>query len=173
MGQAAVRAAITNALTQAQFPLVGTVYPARGYISEQDYEVNAAGFYTQSINGSGCVIVVNLPGPDKRYRIALTGRQSVDDMNVHPVVLELFFANKAGDPQIAQLEYDAVVDAIVPFIRNNPTMMSGSVWSAGEFDAGVTAEQSTPFTSPDGTTVFINGVIRFEAWEQIVGPDGV
>ena len=173
MGQSAVRTAITEALVAQQFPLVGSVYPARGYIGEEDYEINAAGFYTQNIYGSGCVIVVNLPGPDKRTRLTLTGRASVDDMNVHPVVLELFFANTSGDPQQAQVDYDSIVDVIIPYIRNNPTMMSSTVWSAGEFDAGVQHTQSSPFTQPNGPTVFINGAISFEAWEQIVGPNGV
>ena len=170
MGQGAVRQAVTQAFTDAQFPLVGSVYPARGYISEQDYEMNAAGFYVENDFGSGCVLVVNLPGPDRRNLFTLTGRTSVNDFNIHPVVVELFFANRAGDPVQAQIDFDSVVDAIVPYVRNNPTLSAPEVvWSAGEYEAGVTTQQSTPFTSADGTTVFINGVIRFEAWEQIIG----
>jgi|HubBroStandDraft_1064217.scaffolds.fasta_scaffold328266_2 hypothetical protein len=170
MGQAAVRAAITNALVTAQFTGVGAVHAARGYISEQDYEQNAATFYTQTINGSGCVIVVNLGVDDKRMRRADVGRGAVNDTNIHMVVLELFFANKAGDPLQAQFDYDAVVDQVVPFVRYNPTMSApDTVWSAGEYQSGVVHRQSTPFTSADGTTVFINGVVRFEAWEWITG----
>ena len=174
MGQGSTRIAITNALTEAQFPLVGAVHRGRTYINETDFEQNAAGYFTESIEGGGCVIVVNLPGPDRRYRIALTGRASVDDMNIHNVILELFYANTSGDPLVTQDEYDSVVDAIVPFIRNNPTMSApATVWSAGEFKAGVVHSQSSPYTSDDGTTVFISGTIKFESWEQIVGPNGV
>ena len=158
----------------ADGPLVGAVHPSRGYISETDYERNAAGFYTANLYGSGCVIVVNLPGPDKRVRLALTGRQSVDDMNYHPVALELFFASHSGQPSQAQADYDTVVDAIVPWIRNNPTLgNSVVVWSAGEDKGGVVHRQSVPFTGQDGPTVFITGVIEFQVTEQIVGPDGV
>jgi hypothetical protein len=174
MGQGAVRLAVQQGIQGQEFPLVGTVFAGRAYIDEQDYEINAAKFYVENEYGSSCVIVVNLPGPDKRTRLTLTGRQSVDDMNVHPVVLELFFANREGDPIQAQFDYDSVVDAIVPWIRNNQTLGSPDVvWSAGEYEAGVVVQSSSPFVIPDGTTVFINGVIRFEAWEQIVGPNGV
>ena len=170
MGQAAVRAAITNALTEAQFSGVGAVLPARGYISEENYEQNAATFYTGTINGSGCVIVVNLGVDDKRMRRADVGRGAVNDTNIHMVALELFFASTSGEPLAAQDDYDVVVDQVVPFIRYNPTMSAPeTVWSAGEFKAGVVHSQSSPYTSDDGTTVFINGTIRFEAWEWIAG----
>ena len=170
MGQGAVRQAIQQAVQDAQLELVGTVFAGRAYIDETDYETNAASFYSQNSYGSGCVIVINLPGPDRRTRLTLTGRQSVNDFNVHPAVLELFFASRSGDPLQAQHDYDVVVDGLVPFIRNNPTMSAPEVvWSAGEYQAGVVHNQSSPFTSPDGLTVFINGVVRFEAWEQIIG----
>ena len=170
MGQGAVRQAVAEALTLAQFPMVGTIFPTRAYINETDYEVNAAQFYVENAYGSSCVIVINLPGPDRRSMYALTGRVSVADFNIHPVVLELFFASRSGDPLQAQVDYDTVVDAIVPFIRNNPTLTAPAVvWSAGEYKPGVVHSQSSPFTLPDGMTVFINGSITFEAWEQIVG----
>jgi hypothetical protein len=170
MGQGAVRIAIQQAIQDAQLPLVGTVFPGRAYIDETDYESNAAQFYVQNSYGSACVIVVNLPGPDKRNRFTLTGRQSVNDFNIHPIVLELFFASRSGDPIQAQTDYDVVVDALVPFIRNNPTMSAPDVvWSAGEYKAGVVHTQSSPFTLEDGMTVFINGAVRFEAWEQVIG----
>ena len=169
MGQADTRAAIVAALTAADFTGVGTIYSARGYIGEEDYELNAALAYSQTISGSGCVIVVNLID-DKRMRRADVGRGAVNDTNIHMVALELFFANKAGDPIQAQADYDAVVDQVVPFIRYNPTMSApDTVWSAGEYTTGVVHKQSSPFTDPDGTTVFINGVVRFEAWEWIYG----
>jgi hypothetical protein len=180
MGQSttrvAIQTAIENAVLAGTIPLVGTVYPSRAYVFEQDYEKNAALAYTSSINGSGCVIVVNLPGPDKRTRLTLVGRGAVDDMNVHPVVLELFFASKgggltSGDPMVnAQKDYDSVVDGLVPYIRNNPTMSApGVVWSAGEYKAGVVHSQSSPFTDAEGLTTFIVGTVRFESYEQIIG----
>jgi hypothetical protein len=170
MGQGAVRAAIQRSIESAQLPLVGTVFSGRAYIDEQDYETNAAQFYVQNTYGSACVVVVNLPGPDRRYRLSLTGRQTVNDFNIHPVVLELFFASRSGDPIQAQHDYDTVVDALVPFIRNNPTMSAADVvWSAGEYQKGVQHTQSSPFTLEDGMTVFINGIVTFDAWEQILG----
>jgi len=180
MGQgttrAAIQAAIEAAVTEGLIPLVGTVYAARAYVFEQDYEVNAAAAYASSIQGSGCVIVVNLPGPDKRTRLTLVGRGAVDDMNIHPVVLELFFASKgggltSGDQMVnAQVDYDSVVDGLIPFIRNNPTMSApNTVWSAGEYKAGVVHNQSAPFTDAEGLTTFIVGTVRFESWEQIIG----
>lgn len=170
MGQATVRNAVYTALTSTTFPYVGTVWPARAYISETDYEVNAAGFYTSSVNGSGCVIVVNLPGPDRRYRIDLTGRGTVSDFNVHPIMLELFFANVSGNPVTAQEEYDQIIDAIIPFIRANPTLLdSNVVWSAGEEGDGIVHEATPPYTMPTSPTVLINGRVNFEVWEQIIG----
>ncbi len=173
MGQAAVRAAIQSTIQAAAIPLVRTVYPARAYIIEEDYEINAAQFYVENTNGSGCVIVVNLPGPDKRMRMTLAGRGAVDDTNVHPIALELFFASTNGDPVPAQKDYDSVVDALVPLIRGNPNMgVPATVWSAGEYTAGVTHTASEPYTDSDGMTVFIYGVVRFEAWEWLAGPAG-
>ncbi len=170
MGQAAVRTAVQAALQGASLPLVGTVYAARAYTVEEDYEVNAASQYVSSVNGSSAVIVVNLVGPDKRRRIADTGRGAYFDMNVHQVALEVFFASSAGDPVAAQLDYDTVVDGIVEFIRDSPTMGApSSVWSAGEYDFGVVHTSTTPFQGADGVTVYITGLIRFEAWEQLNG----
>lgn len=183
MGRAQVRSAVTSAIEGAveagTIPYVGTVYDARAYVSEQDYEVNAVGFYTSSINGSGCVLVVNLPGPDKRTRYADGGRGTVADFDKHPVAIELFFASKGGglvtgDQLVnAQHDYDAVADALVTFIRGNPTFQAPStVWSAGEFKAGVEHRQSEPFTDSEGMTTFIVGDVRFDAWEQLVGAAG-
>jgi hypothetical protein len=174
MGQAAVRQAVQSSIQNQSFTLVGTVYPGRAYIYEQDYETNAAEAYVENAYGSSCVIVVNLPGPDRRIRLTLTGRQSVDDMNYHPIALELFFANRSGGPIQAQADYDSVVDQIVPYLRNNPTLDNQvTVWSAGEDDEGVVVRSSSPFVGTDGTTVFINGVVQFNVTEQIVGPNGV
>lgn len=180
MGQLGVRLAIQSAIENAQVPFVGTVFAARAYINEQDYEQNASGFYVSSANGSSCVVVVNLPGPDKRMRRALTGRGAVNDTNIHPVALELFFASKgnsvAQTDQLvaAQLDYDQVVDGLVVFIRNNPTMSAPEeVWSAGEYKAGVVHHQSEPFTDEEGMTTFIVGTIRFEAWEWLAGSGGI
>lgn len=173
MGQAAVRSAIQSALEAQSFPLVGTVYAARAYIGEEDYEMNASQAYVENLNGSGCVLVVNLPGPDKRERMTLTGRGAVDDTNVHRAVLELFFASTGGEPVQAQQDYDSVVDAIVIYIRGNPNLTApDTVWSSGEYKAGVVHRASAPFTDPDGMTVFIYGTIEWEVWEWIAGTAG-
>ncbi len=173
MGQASVRAAITQTIEAAALPLVGAVYPSRAYIGEEDYELNASQQYVTNSNGSSCVIVVTLPGPDKRMRRTLTGRGGVDDTNIHPVALEVFFASTNGDPIAAQADYDTIIDSLVILVRGNPTMSApASVWSAGEYEAGVVHEQTDPFTRDDGMTVFIVGVVRFEAWEWVAGTAG-
>lgn len=174
MGQGAVRAAIYNALETASstgvLPLVGTIYKSPTYITETDYEFDAVNKYTANINGSGCVIVIDMMGPDKRRSIALSGRQQVYDMNIHPIVLELYFASVSGDPLVAVEDYETIVDALIPFIRHNPTMSAPStVWSAGEYRAGVTHECTKPFVNENGTTVFIVGTVTFDAWEQLIG----
>ena len=172
-GQGPVRAAITAALRNANLPMVGTIYPSRAYIGETDYAINASLAYVESTDGSGAVLVVNLGGPDKRMRKTLTGRGAVDDTNIHLVTIEVFFASTGGEPVPAQADYDIIIDALVPFIRGNPTMSAPeTVWSAGEYQAGVVHRASEPFTDQDGTTVFIYGTVRFEAWEWVAGPAG-
>ena len=171
MTRAAVRAGIESYLLTGNLPFVGTIFPSRDYINETDYEQNANYYYTESINGSGCVIVINLP-TDKRNRMTITGRGHVDDVDRNSVVLELFFASTAGEPQPAQADYDSIVDALIPLIRADPTFGDPSVfWSTGEFDAGVRHDQSDPFSDPEGATVHINGVVRFEALEWLAGTD--
>jgi hypothetical protein len=171
MTRTAVRATVQAYIQGANLPFVGTVYPSRAYIQEQDYEQNANLYYTESINGSGCVVVVNLPDDDRQQK-GWVGRGNVDDTNVHPVVLELFFASTLGDPVVAQQDYDTIVDALFILIRANPLLGDPQViWSAGEF-GGVKHVQSEPYTDPEGTTVHINGVVRLQVYEWIKGPAG-
>lgn len=178
MGRAAIRTAVATALTGAAITYVGTVYPARPVIAnEQDYVQTMSGqAIALSPAGSSAIVVVNLPGPDKRMRRADTGRGAVNDTNIHPVALEIFFASTPSssltqDAGIAaQQDYDAVVDSLVTYIRNHPTLTApATVWSAGEYTAGVTHTQIQPYTSADGLTILIDGVVRFEAWEWVVG----
>lgn len=172
MGRVAVRNAIQAAIQNYDVPYVGTVFPARPTaIQENDYEQTMLGMATTpSVNGSSCVIVVSLPGKDRRVRQAMVGRAGVNDTNIHPVTLELFFASTGGDAAAAQLDYDLIVDTLFVLVRNNPTMSApDSVWSAGEFTAGVTHTQSEPFSSEDGLTVLIIGRVDFEAWEYLAG----
>lgn len=172
MGQAAVRQAIVDFFNQsianATLPYTGTVLSTRTYLDEQYYEQNSTATYTGSQSGGGCVIVVNLIGPDRRNLIALSGRGITYDFNIHTVNLELHYANISGDPVVAQEEYDQVVDAVVELVRQNPTLSAPStVWSAGEYRAGVVHYATPPYTGADGATVYITGRITFEAWEQI------
>ncbi len=178
MGRQAVRAAIASALTNAGINYVGTVYRARPVVMEEaDYVQTMSGQAIDlSANGSSAVLVVNLPGRDKRMRRADTGRGAVNDTNIHPVVLEIFFASTPGSylPDDAGLgaqdDYDAIVDALVTFVRANPTMSAPqTVWSAGEYTAGVTHDQEQPYTSEDGLTILINGHVNFEAYEWVAG----
>ena len=171
MGRAEVRLAYQQAISEAGIIYVGTVFPARPEIlQEQAYTQSMNGQAIQeSVNGSACVIVVNIPS-DIRTRYADVGRGALADWNKHIVALELFFASTGGKGIAAQLDYDQIVDALVSFIRENPTMSAPeTVWSAGEFTFGVRHEQSQAYTSEDGLTILINGVIRTEAWEQNVG----
>lgn len=171
--RATVRAAIAAYLQAATLPSVGTVFTARPeVIDESDYENSIAGAVSQfvgSAGGSSAVLIVNIPD-GKRTRKAMTGRTSVSDVYVHQVVLEVILANTTGDAGAAQDDHDTLVDALVVALRSDPLLGSPSiVWSAGEFSAGIQAQQSMPFTGADGLTVFIVGVVRLEVWEQLEG----
>ena len=182
MSRAAVREAIATYLNNAQIPGVGMVYPARPIIlSEQDYEarmLNGAQQLVSTVNGSGCVLVVNLVA-DQRDRLTDTGFGQVNDMNKRSVSVELWFACN-GDPEngaAAQEDYDAIVDGLLVAIRADPMLGTGnqppaSIWQAGAYPPYITHEQGEPYTTNEGLTVFIAGVLRFEAWSQDVGVAG-
>lgn len=177
MGRLEVRQAIQAQIQNGQIPMVGTVYAARAYVSEEDYEVNAFGFYMPNVHGSSAVIVVDLPGEDDRRRITVQPKTAVFDFNVHPVILEIFFASRSGgvgDQLVqAQLDYDAIVDALTILIRKDPNMGApATIWQAGEAKMFVKHRQGEPFTTDDWTTTFIYGNVRFEAWEADIGPAG-
>jgi len=177
MGRAAIRSAATAYLTAANIPSVGNVFSARPtIIDEEDYEVSISGSmlnYIVTENGSGSVLIVNLPNSD-RTRETLTGYGGfVDDINKHEIVLELILANTDGDAVAAQDDHDAACDAITTAIRADPTMGTAgnpqAIFGTAVFERGVQVEQSMPFSGADGMTVFILGVIRFEAWEWTSG----
>lgn len=171
MGRAQVRTAVQTYLQQAALPYLGTVYPARPTIlQEQDYVQTMQGQATQeSANGSACVMVVNITRDD-RTREMSQGRGAVVDINKHLVVLELFFASSLGTAVKAQEDYDTLADSLIDAIRAQPIPGgSGVVWSAGEFRYGVRHTQSVPYSTPTGLTVHITGVVRFEAWEWVQG----
>lgn len=167
----ALRNAVANYIALGGLPLVGTVYAARPeVVNETDYEVNRFNEVVQSANGSGTVLVVDIPS-DKRQRRADTGRGAVQDSHIYNIALEVWFANVSGAGVQAQEDYDTVVSAITNLIRANATMNAqGVVWSAGEYEQGIEHEQREPKTNEDGTTIFIFGVIKFEAWQWISGP---
>lgn len=172
MGRAAVRSAVQEFFENAAVLYVGTVFEARAYVHETDYEQNEALFFTVSPEGSGAILVVNIPS-EKRQRRAMTGRGGVNDSAIFKIAMEVFLANNAGDMVAAQKDYDSIIDQVVLLIRGNPLLGNSiAVWSAGEFQAGVEHEQSEPYTDEEGTTVFITGVIRFEVWEWDAGPAG-
>ena len=172
MGRAAIRAAAQTFFQNANIPYVGTVLNARAYVHGEDYEQNAAMEYTASVNGSGAVLVVNIPN-EKRQRRAMTGRGGVNDSAIYNVALEVNFASTSGQPVDAQQDYDSIIDAIVLQIRGNPNLGNPiAVWSAGEFDYGVTHTQSEPWTEEDGMTIFITGAVTFQAWGWDAGPAG-
>lgn len=178
MGRVQIREAAQAALAAGGIPYVGTVFPARpGLVTEQDYEVarseyaaNRLAEASQSEAGSNAVLVVNLVS-DRRQRRALTGRGAVNDTRIHECALEVWFACTAGQAVQAQVDYDTIVDAIVELVRDNPTLSAPStVWSSGEYGAGVEHEQSMPYQGEDGTTVLISGILKFQIWEWVAGP---
>ena len=178
MGRLDVRRAITTAITAANLPYVGTVYPARPVIlDEQDYAQTLSGeAIATTAGGSSAVLVVNMPD-DARTRYADVGRGAVADFDIHVIGLEIFFASNpaSATTQVpagiqAQYDYDTIVDELVEFIRENPTMSApDAVWSAGEYRYGVKHSQEQPYTSEDGLFILISGLVKFEAWDQIIG----
>jgi hypothetical protein len=170
MSRLSMREAITAFLQAANIEYVGIVYPARPEIApEQAYEENRLAEAVMSEGGSSSVLVVNLPS-DIRQRKADTGRGAVNDQITYKAVLEVFFANVKGEAIQAQTDYDQTVDAIVTAVRENATLGApGTVWSAGEYEAGVEHAQGEPYTDADGMTVFITGVVRFDAMSWIAG----
>lgn len=171
MGRATVRSAIQQAVQNAGIDYVGTVYPARPIVAQESaYRQTLTGQAVQaSANGSAALLVVNLPD-DHRTRYGDVGRGALADFDKHMIAIEIFFACAEGSGIQSQADYDTIIDQLVEFIRENPTMSApAAVWSAGEYRYGVRHAQDMPLTAEDGTTVVINGVVKFEAWEQIIG----
>lgn len=170
MSRLGVREAIVAFLEGARIAHVGLVYAARPeVVSEQDYEANRFGEAVETAAGSSAVIVVDLTS-DKRQRRADTGRTAVNDSVIHNVALEVFFASSGGDGVQAQKDYDAVVQGIMDTIRSDATLKApATVWSAGEYEAGIEHEQAAPFQDEEGTNILIFGAVRFEAWEWVAG----
>jgi len=171
MGRLEVREAVAAYFAEAALPFVGKVFPARPTImEEQAYQENMFSETVSSTNGSSATLVVNIPS-DNRKRIADTGRGAVNDMWIHKVHMEVFFASVGGEGVAAQNDYDSVIDEMVALIRANAVLNApATIWSAGEYDAGIQHEHAAPFTDADGLTIFILGVVNFDAYEQVVGP---
>lgn len=169
MSRLSIRNGIAEAITAADMTYVGTCYPARPVILEESaYVTNMMGQATaESASGSAAVLVVNVP-KDTRMRRADTGRGAVNDTRIHDIELEVFFTSTGGDGIAAQNDYDTVIDQLVQFVRDNPTV--AGAWSSGEYQAGVEHTQAEPQTDSDGLTILIAGVVRWEAWEWESGP---
>lgn len=169
-GRLAMREAIQAFLEGLGLENVGTVYAARPEIlPEQAYEANRMGEAVESAAGSSAVLVVNLP-EDTRRRRADTGRGAVNDSRLYKAAVEVWFASTGGEAVQAQKDYDGIIDGIVDGIRSDATLGNPDVvWSAGEYDDGVEHVQGQPYTDADGLTVFIAGVVRFEAWSWLAG----
>jgi hypothetical protein len=170
MGRGTVRTAIAEYFSNADLQFVGKVYSARPEIvNEQDYETNRLKEAAPSVHGSSAVLVVNIASDDRRRR-ADTGRGAVNDTYTHNVGMEVFFASTSGAAVPAQEDYDTIIDGMIKLIRANATMGSAAIWSAGEYEHGIQHQQGAPFTDADGLTVFISGIVKFEAIEWISGP---
>lgn len=174
--RAGIAAYFTNAAGASDLPYVGTIYPARPVVMEEAaYTQTMLGqAVAQTPSGSSAVLVVNLPS-DRRQRRADTGRGAVNDTQIYDVALEVFFAssggtnNQAQDNGInAQQDYDGIIDSLESLIRADATM-GGAAWSAGEYTAGIEHVQNEPYTTSDGMTIFIVGVVRFEFWTWVAG----
>jgi len=177
MGRASIRQAAYNYFTNAGIPNLGTVFAARPFVvNEDDYDTSmAAGLiqYITSSSGSSGIMIVNISESGRR-RNELTGFGAVGDFTVHQMELEVFFANTAGDAIAAQTDHDTTMDSIVIAIRADPTLGTagnpGTIFGAGVFQSvPITVHQGSPFWDPDGTTVFIPSIVRFEAWEHPSG----
>lgn len=182
-GRLATREAVAEFLTAAAIEGVGTVYPARPEIvNEQDYqsdeeyqqawkayEGHRMAEAAEAAGGAGAVLVVNIT-KDKRKREALAGRGAVNDSWVFDVALEVFFADSSGEGVPAQLAYDTIIDQVIEAIRANPVLGAPqTVLSAGEFDAGVEHTQAQPYTDAEGLTVMIFGVVTFASYSWVAG----
>ena len=171
MGRKSVRLAIQNQIQEALIPYVGTVFPARpNIVQEQEYTQTLNGMaISESDSGSSCVIVVNMPD-DHRQMEAIAGRGFVNDLATHHIALEIWFANTGGDAIAAQLDYDDIIDGLFTLIRNNPTPGgSAVVWSQGEFKVGVDHVQGQPYNPDEGGTILINSKITYDALEWLAG----
>jgi hypothetical protein len=172
MGRLEVREAVKEYFAKANLQYVGTVHSARPEIlQEQDYENSPIwGQIQLSENGSSAVLIVDIPS-DTRQRRADTGRGAVNDTLICKVVIEVFLASLGGGAVAAQNDYDTVIDQMVDLIRADATLdAQGTIWSAGEYEAGIAHQQSEPFTDVDGLNVNIFGTVQFDAWQWISGP---
>jgi hypothetical protein len=170
MGRLEVREAVAAYFAEAELPFVGKVFPARPTIMEEDaYQTSMLGEAVMSANGSSAVLVVNITD-DTRQRRALAGRGAVNDSWLHKMHMEVFFGSTGGEAEIAQKDYDTIVDGMVNLIRANATLNSTQIWSAGEYDIGIEHKQGAPFTGADGLTICIIGDVLFDAYEWIAGP---
>ncbi len=176
MSQVQIRQALVTFLNSLSLPYLGTIYPSRTLVNENEYAQNASGAYVTSSNGSNAVMVIDLYGSNNRQLISLSGRNAVFDMATYTVELEVFFSNTTGNSAQnnlnIQADYDTFIDTLIPAIRNNPTLNAAAtynIWSSAEFDEGVKWAQSPPYLGSDGTTIFINGLITFDVKQQISG----
>ena len=169
MGRAVVRTAVAEYFANAGIPHVGKVHAARpSILQEQDYEASLFSEAVATEHGSSAVLVINIPS-DERRRRADTGRGAVNDQVTHKIMVEVFFSSTGGAAVAAQEDYDQIIDSMVNLIRANAQLDSSAIWSAGEYDAGITHQQGEPFTDADGPNVFIFGVVAFDAMEWVAG----
>lgn len=171
MSRLTIRTAVAACFANAAIPHVGKVYAARPEIvAEQDYETNRLEEAVETAAGSSAVLVVNIPSDDRKRR-ADTGRGAVNDSHIYKIAMEVFFASTGGGAVVAQEDYDSVIDEMIKLIRHDATLGAPStVWSAGEYEAGIQHQQSAPFNDADGLTVFISGAVQFDCYEWISGP---
>jgi hypothetical protein len=170
MSRVSARQGITNYFTGAAVQFVGSIYSGRPVIMPaKAYTETLLGQAVAATSaGSSAVLVVNLPRTRRRRR-ADTGRGQVQDTEIHEVAVEIFFAALGKNNGLqAQADFDTIADSLLTLVREDATF-GGTLWSAGEYDAGIDLAQGEPYTSPDGLRIFIVATLRFEAWDWIAG----
>lgn len=164
MGRASVRAQIASYFSPANVgATLSTTYRSRPKtIPGQAFNLAANG-------GSGAVLIVYLTD-DEETRLTMGPPNAAQKFNKHNVALEVRFQSVKADAQVAQDDHDALIDAIMIQFRKDRTLGSTSgvpIWQAGEGPEGIKFVPSEPKVSKEA--FIANGVIRFQAWEDVTG----
>jgi len=163
VGVASVRAQIAAYFAPPNVAGLSTVYRSRPKrIDPNDFDLSVGG-------GSGAVLVIHIPrGHETRLTMGPTN--AAQKYDVHNIAMELLFQSVKVDTMAAQDDHDALIDALKVRFRADRTLGSTNgapIWQAGQDPAGIDVELAEPELGKQN--FILNGVIRFEAWEIVVG----